>query len=122
MRAWQGSVFARELIAGVIELPPHEFNWGRENLRRAVDRGAAVTIFPSPFFDTEWQADPKFEPFKRTANSANLYDGAFAWHWHNRWDRRIEDGCKFQRLEAAMDARLRAMGFAPGPAVGAHGE
>jgi glycosyl transferase-like sugar-binding protein len=122
MRAWKGSVFARALIDGVIELPPHEFNWGRENLRRAVDRGAAVTIFPSPFFDTEWQADPQFEAFKRTANSANLYDGAFAWHWHNRWDRRIEDGSKFQLLEAAMDARLRAMGFAPGPSLGTHGE
>ena len=115
MHVRKGSAFARELIDGVIELPPFEFNWGRENLRRALDHGAAVTIFPSPFFDTEWQADPKFEPFKRTPNSANFYDGAFAWHWHNRWDRRIQDGSKFQLLEAHMDARLLALGFAPGP-------
>jgi len=115
MHARKASAFARELIDGVIELPPFEFNWGRENLRRAVDRGAAVTIFPAPFFDTEWQADPRFEPFERTANSASFYDGAFAWHWHNRWDRRIQPGSKFQLLEARMDARLLAMGFPPGP-------
>src|SRR5205823_8837093 len=111
------SAFVRALVDGVIELPPHEFNWGRENLRRAVERGAAVTIYPAPFFDAEWQADPKFEPFKRTANSANFYDGAFAWHWHNRWDHTIQEGSKFQRLEAAIDARLLAAGFAPGPAA-----
>jgi hypothetical protein len=122
MHVRQASAFAREMIDGVIELPAREFNWGRENLSRAVDRGAAVTIFPSPFFDTEWQADPKFEPFKRTANSANLYDGAFAWHWHNRWDRRIQQGSKFQLLEAEMDARLLAMGFAPGPSAVTHDE
>jgi hypothetical protein len=122
MHVRKGSAFARELIDGVIELPPHEFNWGRENLRRAVDRGAAVTIFPAPFFDAEWQADPAFEPFKRTARSADRYDGAFAWHWHNRWDQKIQDGSKFQRLEAEMDARLLAIGFAPGPPMGTQGD
>ena len=73
------------------------------------------------FCDAEWQADPKFEPFKRTARSTDRYDGAFAWHWHNRWDDRIQNGSKFQRLEAEMDARLAAMGFAPGPSEATHG-
>jgi hypothetical protein len=113
MHLRKGSAFARMLIEGVIALPPREFNWGRENLRRAMDLGARVTVFPSPFFDTEWQADPKFEPFRRARNGANLYDGAFAWHWHNRWDAPIEPGSKFQLIEAAIDARLRALGFAP---------
>jgi hypothetical protein len=113
MHVRKGSTFARMLIDGVIALPPREFNWGRENLRRAVDSGAQITVFPSPFFDTEWQADPKFDPFRRTPTSANLYDGAFAWHWHNRWDAPIEPGSKFQLLEAAVDARLRALGFDP---------
>ena len=111
--------FARELIAGVVELPAGPFNWGRENLRRAIARGVPITVWPSPFFDTEWQADPAFAPFHRTAGSANMYDGAFAWHWHNRWDERIETGSKFQLLEARIDAELRRLGFAPGPSSGA---
>ena len=81
-------------------IPPGEFNWGKENLKRAIDRGRAITVFPCPFFDTEWQADPRFKPFKNTPNSANLYEGAFAWHWHNRWDEPIQEGSKFHRLEA----------------------
>jgi hypothetical protein len=122
MHARKGSDLSRELVAGVMELPPGGFNWGRENLRRAVDRGVAVTIFPSPFFDTEWQAESNFQPFKRTPGGANFYDGAFAWHWHNRWDEPIEAGSKFELLESRVDATLLRMGFAPGlPARAARG-
>jgi hypothetical protein len=41
-----------------------------------------------------------------------MYDGAFAWHWHNRWDDAIEPGSKFQILEAAIDAALVNRGYA----------
>jgi hypothetical protein len=121
MHLRKGSDFARELIDGVVEIPPGQFNWGRENLRRAIQRGRAITVFPSPFFNTEWQADPAFQPFRKTPNSGNLYEGAFAWHWHNRWDDRIEEGSKFQRLEARIDEKLIEMGFPTGPSVAAAG-
>ncbi len=112
MHLWKGGDFARELIVGVTAIPPFESNWGRANFRRAIDHGRAITVFPSPFFNTEWQADPQFKPFHNTPNSANLYDGAFAWHWHNQWDEPIQEGSKFQRLEAQIDGRLLEMGFA----------
>ena len=78
MRLRQGSEFARELVDGLIAIPPGKYNWGRENVRRAIERGKSITVFPSPFFNTEWQADPKFEPFRKTPQSVNLYEGAFA--------------------------------------------
>jgi hypothetical protein len=112
MHGRKGSRFMRDLVDGITELPPGEFNWGRENIGRALARGAQVTVFPSAFFDTEWTADPAFQPFQQTPGSRNLYDGAFAWHWHNRWDEAIEPGSKFQILEAAMDAELVKRGFA----------
>ena len=111
MRLRKGGAFARALVRGVIEIPAGKYNWGRENVRRAIERGHAIRVFPSPFFNTEWQADPDFEPFKRTPASTNLYEGAFAWHWHNKWDDPIEPGCKFERVEAVVDARLRALGL-----------
>jgi hypothetical protein len=116
MRLYKGSAFARALLDGLIEIKPGKYNWGRENVKRAIASGQSITVFPSPFFNTEWQADPTFEPFKRSAASDELYDGAFAWHWHNKWDDPIEPGCKFERLEAIVDARLRALGFASSPA------
>jgi hypothetical protein len=112
MRLRKRSAFAQELVAGLVEIPPGKYNWGRENVKRAIRLGREITVFPSPFFNTEWQADPSFEPFRNTAASANLYDGAFAWHWHNKWDDAIEPGCKFERLETMIDERLRAMGVA----------
>jgi hypothetical protein len=111
MRLRKGSVFAEELIRGVIDIPPGKYNWGRENVKRAIDRGHRITVFPSPFFNTEWQADPEFKPFRNTPESANFYDGAFAWHWHNQWDAPIERGSKFQLLEACMDEKLTKTGL-----------
>jgi hypothetical protein len=110
LRLRKGSEFARELVQGLIEIPPGKYNWGRENVRRAFDRGRRIAVFPSPFFNTEWQARPAFEPFKKMPYSAEFYDGAFAWHWHNKWEEPIEPGSKFQLLEARFDARLKAMG------------
>jgi hypothetical protein len=115
MHLRKGGDFARELIDGVIAIPPGESNWGRDNLRRAVDRGRAITVFPGPFFDTEWQADVDFKPFRNTPTSANLYNGAFAWHWHNRWDEPIQQGSKFQLLEARVEHALLDIGLAAGP-------
>ena len=115
MHLWKGSDFARELIVGCMTIPPGEFNWGRENLRRAIDHGLMMTVFPSPFFDTDWLATPEFKPFQKTPQSADLFEGAFAWHWHNRWDEPIQEGSKFQLLEARIDEKLRDLGFSTGP-------
>jgi hypothetical protein len=112
MRLRAGGDFARALIEGIIEIPAGKYNWGRENVKRAVQQGHAITVFPSPFFNTEWQADPTFKPFANTASSANLYDGAFAWHWHNQWEVPIEPGCKFERLERLMEQKLKERGLA----------
>jgi hypothetical protein len=111
LRLRRESEFAGELVQGLLEIPPGKYNWGRENMRRAIDRGRSITVLPSPFFNTEWQADPAFEPFRKTPQSANLYDGAFAWHWHNRWEQPIEPGSKFQLLEARIDEMLKAIGL-----------
>ena len=117
MRLRKGSAFACALLDGVIAIRPGKYNWGRENVKRAIGRGQPNAVFPSPFFNTEWQADPSFEPFRNTPASGELYDGAFAWHWHNRWDDPIEPGCKFERLERIVDAKLTALGIQPADAV-----
>lgn len=111
MRLRQGSVFARALVDGLIAIPPGKYNWGRENVKRAIGLGHRITVFPSPFFNTEWQAIPNFEPFKKMSYSAELFDGAFAWHWHNKWDEPIEPGCKFDLLEQRIDRRLAELGL-----------
>jgi hypothetical protein len=117
MHVRKGSDFARELIEGIVEIPAGKSNWGRANFRRAFELGVRVAVFPSPFFDADWQAESDFEksfrPFDRALN-VNLYDGAFAWHWHNHWDDPIETGSKFQLFEARIDQKLRDVGLSLG--------
>jgi hypothetical protein len=111
--------FASELIRGVLNLKPGSFSWGRDNLGRAVALGCPIAIFPAAFFDTDWQAEEQFVAFKKTGSSANLHEGAFAWHWHNQWDAPIEDGSKFEVLERAIDRRLALRGLIDPVTVGA---
>jgi Glycosyltransferase sugar-binding region containing DXD motif len=109
LRLRAGGDFARALIDGLIEIPAGKYNWGRENMGRACRLGHRIAVFPSAFFNTEWQAIPRFEPFKKMPYSSEMYEGAFAWHWHNKWDDPIEPGSKFQLLEAQFDERLAGM-------------
>jgi hypothetical protein len=58
-----------------------------------------VLALPGIWFNSEWGfEDTVLEPFKKIDN-IELFDGAFTWHWHNRWNEDIEDGCKFQIIE-----------------------
>ena len=91
---------------------PNSTHWSTDLYQRVRDRNKNWTIFPSGFFNSEWQ-DMKFNtpgngevflPF--TKNNFNLYEGAFCWHWHNKWHSTIEDGSKWQILEAKNDAKL----------------
>ncbi len=121
MHLTRGSRFARELIAGVMELPPGGFAWGRHNLRRAVAKGCDITVWPCAFFDAEWQDQHAFSGFRRPAAALDPYDGAFAWHWHNQWDARIEDGSRFHLYEARIDRRLVELGLADARSLEAPG-
>ncbi len=59
----------------------------------------SVLALPGIWFNSEWGfEDTIFDPFKKIDHT-ELFDGAFTWHWHNRWDQEIEDGSKFQILE-----------------------
>jgi hypothetical protein len=80
------------------------------------------TVFPSPFFNTEWLINKKYPPlgdivqagwFKKTDHSTWLFPESFAWHWHNSSFRNltIEQGSKFDLLTKMMDAKLKERGF-----------
>ena len=116
MHVTRGGRFARELIDGVIELRAGNFAWGRDNLRRALTRGCDVAAWPCAFFDAEWQEHHAFSGFKRAKPPLDPYDGAFAWHWHNQWDARVEDGSRFHQVEARTHDRLVELGLLDGRA------
>jgi hypothetical protein len=59
----------------------------------------SVLALPCMWFNSEWGFEnTTHNPFKKHDN-IDLFDGAFTWHWHNRWDDVIEDGSKFDIIQ-----------------------
>jgi len=94
-------------------IAPNTINWSSDLYQKVRSYNTNWTIFPSCFFNSEWQ-DPKFnnpqsnetfQPFKQ--NNFDLYDGAFAWHWHNKWNSEIQEGSKWITLENKINNLLK---------------
>jgi len=87
-----------------------------------VYRKRPFTVFPSAFFNTEWQINVKYKGLGTeiekgwfTGNSSinTLFLDAFSWHWHNSSFRNItiKPGSKFNLLTQFIDNRLKEKGF-----------
>jgi len=58
-----------------------------------------LLVLPGVWFNSEWGFEgTSCNPFQNVGN-VELFDGAFAWHWHNRWDEPVQDGSKFEIIE-----------------------
>jgi len=95
-----------------------------EDMLGRVYRQKPFTVFPSAFFNTEWQINSKYpgQSIKvqegwfdnpMTEDSSLLYLDAFSWHWHHssNKDKKIIQGSKFHTFNRMMDNRLGAMGI-----------
>jgi hypothetical protein len=36
-----------------------------------------------------------------------MYEGSFTWHWHNRWEEKIEEGSKFDLLDKKIETLFK---------------
>lgn len=82
----------------------NSFCWGRDLYGKTRDKDTYV--FPCAWFNTEWGFGIPLEPFKKSPISNELYNGAFTWHWHNKWDDNIEEGSKFEILENLINIKF----------------
>jgi hypothetical protein len=112
MRLKSQSKLARDLLEEVQRMipQPNSTSWGKDLYMKVRERNKDYLILPCTWFNTEWcSAVGDWHPFIKSDQSNHLYDGAFTWHWHNRWDHPIEDGCKFQILEKMAEDKFLAM-------------
>jgi len=81
------------------------FCWGRDLYSKVYHaHNPNVTVFPCLMFDPDWYLDEEvghapFILFERKVETAtyklnDLYDGVFAYHWHGRFDWKVEKGSK----------------------------
>ena len=94
--------------------PPNPKNkntniWGNNLYSRVSEN--TLTVLPCIWFNSEWgYEDTILEPFKKIDN-IKFFDGAFTWHWHNRWDSEIEDGSKFDILDKIIEQKFKTETF-----------
>ena len=64
-------------------------------------------IFPCAWFGAEWAgAEQKYNnPFK-FEKDIKIYDN-FAWHWHNKWDEKIEVDSKFFKYASMVEEKFK---------------
>ena len=116
MRLSKGSDLSFEFLEKVADsdLDENSFNLGTHLYSKITKND--LLVLPGVWFDSEWGFEGAFCcPFKKVKNF-DLFDGAFAWHWHNRWDEPIEKGSKFDILQTQINKRfleLRAMTYGP---------
>jgi hypothetical protein len=114
MRLKADSILAKDLLKE-LELTPAKPNttcWGTELYHKVWNKNKNWITFPCAWFNTEWGMSRTIQPFKKNFEgneSSELFDGAFTWHWHNKWDEPIQDGCKFQILENLVEEKFRQL-------------
>lgn len=115
----KGSTHAALCMEELIQAPIQPNTVSRDHQMLAkVYRRRPFTVFPSAFFNTEWQINKKHPGlgtkieggwFQRTEYSEHLFLDAFAWHWHNSSykGQTVEAGSKFWLLESLIDQVLK---------------
>ena len=86
--------------------------WGTELYRKVWKKNKNWLTLPCAWFNTEWGMNRSIQPFRKNFEgneSSQLFDGAFTWHWHNKWDQPIEHGCKFQILESIVEDKFKKL-------------
>lgn len=108
MRLDKESNLSSELLLKLRNTPPspQSFSWGSYLFNSFLKR-EDLKILPCCWFDTEWHLfDAGWNAFKKYEGCEELYDGAFGWHWHNKWDIPVENGSKMNILDLKMSKIL----------------
>lgn len=102
----RSTCFDEDMLAYVYEKNPNSF-----------------TVFPSPFFNTEWLISKTSKELSRDVEAGwftpneiikdYLFPEAFAWHWHNSSNKKKEilPGSKFDLLQKINNKKLKSMGI-----------
>jgi hypothetical protein len=106
MRLKKESPIAREHIEQLKSTPAKygSLCWANNLYCKVKEKFDDLIIFPSTFFNTEWQCGISSETFfKKCQYSDTMFEGAFTWHWHNKWNLNFEEGSKFDLLKKRTD-------------------
>ena len=113
MNMFANSKLSNDLINEINKGPikPNTTNWSTDLYQKVRAYNTDWTVFPSGFFNSEWQ-DPLmgvWNPMKQY--DFDLYEGSFCWHWHNKWLDNVEIGSKWYTIEQKFENKLKDKGI-----------
>lgn len=90
--------------------------WGFQRAKLTYDLPLDMLVLPCSWFDGCWIQNPifikkeQFNIFFEKSNKQytfdNFFNGAFCYHWHNRWNESIEDNSIIEQLVQIIKKRL----------------
>ena len=107
MRLDKNSTASEKLLIETLNVPSSVSTTWSSNIYSKINDDKLFYL-PCAWFNTEWARKDEnsgLQAFKKM-DGISLYEGAFTWHWHNGWDKEIEDGSKFQIFEEMMYNKL----------------
>lgn len=114
MRLFKKSKLSLDLLNELkhSEIIPNTLVWNNKLYSKVRQYNKNWLVLPSAFFNSEWQDDLNFkwttdEWNAFDSHSFKLYEGAFSWHWHNRWNDFINPNSKWSYIEKIIDAKLK---------------
>jgi hypothetical protein len=110
MGIFRKSKLSYDLLNTLIHHTPGDTSWSTELYTHVRQTNDDWTIFPSAFFNSEWHDDVERNWGSHERNAFNdhsfkMYDGAFSWHWHNRWDDQIHPNSKWAHVKKIIDSK-----------------
>jgi len=125
MSTFKESEFSTKMLELLPEMPvlPNTTSWGKRLFGELWKQYKDFTIFPSVFFNTEWQINYKHNGLSQQIENGwfdnplmdpnYLFLEAFSWHWHNTSFKHkpIVQGSKFDMLRNIMKAKLEVKGI-----------
>ncbi len=87
--------------------------WGFQRSKITFDLPLPMIIYPCSWFDASWVKNPYniscddfFKTTTKTYTFENFYQGSFCFHWHNRWNKPIEENSIIHQLDNIINNKL----------------
>jgi len=103
MRLDKNSPASKEYLEILKTIAPQKnsTSWGHSMYSRLKND---IWIFPCVWFDSEWGFEGAVnDPFNKNEKNS-LFEGAFTWHWHGKYEQEIQLGSKFEILETRINS------------------
>ena len=84
--------------------------WGFQEAQLTYDLPLDMLVLPCSWFNGDWITNPYnigtqrfFEYTDKRYDFGNFFTGSFCYHWHNKWDKEIQDNSIIYQLNSIIN-------------------